>query len=576
MMLLHTWDVVGNDILPMIHAYHSGAAELILDAVKLLVFLTLPADPRSMNLNEQRHYINRTVQSLTKNSCAVIFSHMAEPLERFESGRLHLRDEDGRTIQLLLTFVRNLLLSYRENFPGNAPSSSQRVQPKGSILNILFDLHLPDLLCQMAKDARKKPFAEDITLLIEIFHLLFQSQVPSSLIHFLDHAGEKPKFDEYRQYGEQAASTLMKNRTARSRHGRFGGKTIYANSFQRSGKDQTTQLRKYYGARIFENSHESSLPSGLNERSQLAELARTLLVDGGFNEVVYVAWDHIRQRDMMVCNDEDQLNVHSFFALSQFFVTFVSLSFDWNLTDISKSDALSNLFDKHLFFWLRKKWEMFDHSKDVRGLLHVSALVKEMLALMEKIASGGSQADKFVCQALTAEGLCAEGDDGYHHFCNSLVKKFDSKSLPMIYLADCIEVLHIANNLIRELDPKLVALDGEMLNERSVSNYISLLAFFECNSSRLKSILIRKIKDITSSEYEGYLHAFGNLQIIHDIVVDGENKYSTETVVDRDDFLKLKDMAASILIGFMQTLYSTKSASATNYKKRKHTDLVLL
>lgn len=151
-MMLHTWDVVGNDILPMIQAYHSGAAELILDAgvhtlffpivhllsnifvsaVKLLVFLTLPADPRSTNLNEQRHYINRTVQSLTKNSCAVIFSHMAEPLERFESGRLHLRDEDGRTIQLFLTFVRNLLLSYRENFPGNAPSSSQRVQPKVS------------------------------------------------------------------------------------------------------------------------------------------------------------------------------------------------------------------------------------------------------------------------------------------------------------------------------------------------------------------------------------------------------------------------------------------------------------
>ena len=48
--------------------------------------------------------------------------------------------------------------------------------------------------------------------------------------------------------------------------------------------------------------------------------------------------------------------------------------------------------------------------------------------------------------------------------------------------------------------------------------------------------------------------------------MDGENKYSTETVVDRDDFLKLKDMAASILIGFMQTLYSTKSASATDYK----------
>ena len=48
--------------------------------------------------------------------------------------------------------------------------------------------------------------------------------------------------------------------------------------------------------------------------------------------------------------------------------------------------------------------------------------------------------------------------------------------------------------------------------------------------------------------------------------MDGDNKYSTEMVVDRDDFLKLKDMAASILIGFMQTLYSTKSANSTDYK----------
>ena len=107
-------------------------SSIFVSAVKLLVFLTLPADPRATNLNEQRHCINRTAQSLTKNSCAVIFSHMAEPLERFESGRLHLRGEDGRTIQLFLTFIRNLLLSYRENFPENAPSSSQRLQPKVS------------------------------------------------------------------------------------------------------------------------------------------------------------------------------------------------------------------------------------------------------------------------------------------------------------------------------------------------------------------------------------------------------------------------------------------------------------
>ena len=154
MMLLHAWDVAGNDILPMVQAYHSGAPDLILDAgehalrmfskplsfsalktfhvsaVKLLVFLTLPADPGALNFNAQRHHINRTVEALTRNSCAVVFSHLAEPLERFESSRLRSRDEDGKTIQLFLTFIRNLLLSYHDNSPYNAASSSHNVDSK--------------------------------------------------------------------------------------------------------------------------------------------------------------------------------------------------------------------------------------------------------------------------------------------------------------------------------------------------------------------------------------------------------------------------------------------------------------
>jgi len=588
MMLLHAWDVAGNDILPMVQAYHSGAPDLILDAVKLLVFLTLPADPGALNFNAQRHHINRTVEALTRNSCAVVFSHLAEPLERFESSRLRSRDEDGKTIQLFLTFIRNLLLSYHDNSPYNAASSSHNVDSKSGILTILIDLHLPDLLCQIAKDARKKPFVEDITLLIEIFHLLFQFQDPSSLIQILAaRAGTHPRFNEGGQNGERKAFTLNKKLHVCSRHGSFGGKTIHSYSLQRTRHVQAADFRNYYGVHVSDSSKNKSLTAGAV--TQLAELAQTFL-DGGFNEIVFVACDLMKQRDLIISN-EDLLNVHSFLALLHFFVSFVSLGVDGNLMDISESCTLSNLFDKHVFYWLKRTWELFDQNKDVRGLLYVSALVKEMLVFMEKITARGSQADKFVCQALTADVLWAEGHDGYLHFCNSLVKRYDSKCLPMIYLADCIEVAHMSKILIRQIDPKLVALNQDLLNERSVSNYTSLLAFPQWNSPRLNSILFRCFEDVENSELEGWLYGYANLQIIHAIAVSGGNKFATDksfasgtlpvfttrrTGMHPDGYLKLKDMATSIIVSFMQKLYLTKYGSASDYKRKKHMNLTLI
>ena len=84
-----------------------------LRAVKLLVFLTLPADASAKNVTEQRRYISHTLENLLQRReiFPILFSCLSGPLERLESSNLQLKDDDGKTIQLFLTFIRNCLLT---------------------------------------------------------------------------------------------------------------------------------------------------------------------------------------------------------------------------------------------------------------------------------------------------------------------------------------------------------------------------------------------------------------------------------------------------------------------------------
>ena len=135
MMQLHAWNLVEKDLLPLIKTYHSETDRSILDAskwnkhtlsnnlqviltncysraVKLLVFMTLPYEEEATNGVEQHRAMHHTLEALVRNKgvFAVIFSHLSGPLERYESSKLRLQEDDGKTIQLLLTLIRNVLL----------------------------------------------------------------------------------------------------------------------------------------------------------------------------------------------------------------------------------------------------------------------------------------------------------------------------------------------------------------------------------------------------------------------------------------------------------------------------------
>ena len=74
--------------------------------VKVLVYLTMPLEPESSNLAEQRSYLQSFKAPLLEGEClGIIVSVVMEPL----SAHPDMGEEDAQTVQLVLTLFRNLL-----------------------------------------------------------------------------------------------------------------------------------------------------------------------------------------------------------------------------------------------------------------------------------------------------------------------------------------------------------------------------------------------------------------------------------------------------------------------------------
>jgi hypothetical protein len=165
---LHAWNVLEKDALPLLLTYHGLDHEaLSLDAIKLLVFLTLPPDSDAANVIDQKRKSRAALEAMVRfratrgDVFAVLFSRLAGPLERHEDSKLRAREEDGKLVQLFVTLVRNLLLASQSpagETRGEADAAKSARRLRASVVETFRDLRVFSWLAQMARDARKKPF----------------------------------------------------------------------------------------------------------------------------------------------------------------------------------------------------------------------------------------------------------------------------------------------------------------------------------------------------------------------------------------------------------------------------------
>ncbi|KAG6575133.1 hypothetical protein SDJN03_25772, partial [Cucurbita argyrosperma subsp. sororia] len=101
------WNIVAKDLIPIIE-YCQDDRNAVLNAVKILVFLTMPVEPTSNDIAQQIEYLWGLKSLITCcNVVAVAVSLLESPLENLDCETF--TEDDWKLVQLVMTLFRNVL-----------------------------------------------------------------------------------------------------------------------------------------------------------------------------------------------------------------------------------------------------------------------------------------------------------------------------------------------------------------------------------------------------------------------------------------------------------------------------------
>ena len=153
--------------------------------MKLIAFLTLPTDKGANNLLEQNRAHLSDLNALIENEhiFAIVLGLIIEPLQQLESiGGTNFKNFESKSLQLILTFYRNLLIIAEEE-------SNTRI--KKNLSSCLFKYNFLDVLLVLVQNHKRILSHEDTALTIEILQLLFRDILPEKLAEKFSNAQDR-------------------------------------------------------------------------------------------------------------------------------------------------------------------------------------------------------------------------------------------------------------------------------------------------------------------------------------------------------------------------------------------------
>ncbi|KAI9094780.1 hypothetical protein K1719_026586 [Acacia pycnantha] len=177
------WDIVSKDLIPIIEHCQEDR-NLLLNAVKVLVFITMPIEPSSADISQQLEYLWKLKASITSSDIvAVIVSFLEGPLENLESDAF--TEDDWKLVQLVLTLFRNILAVQEiPLYQKTGGSASQLLSLRDSFLELLFRENVMDIILVIINYSGGSSafLRQDNLLLVEILHYIFMGQGPELIV----------------------------------------------------------------------------------------------------------------------------------------------------------------------------------------------------------------------------------------------------------------------------------------------------------------------------------------------------------------------------------------------------------
>ncbi|KAI8564941.1 hypothetical protein RHMOL_Rhmol03G0222300 [Rhododendron molle] len=172
------WNIVGKDLIPILE-HCQDDHNLVLNAVKVLVFLTMPVEPTSNDIPQQIEYLWALKSSITlSDTVPMIVSLLESPLENLECDTF--TEDDWKLVQLVVTLFRNILAIQEIPPHQKAGATTQFLSLRDKFLELLFNENVMDLILVLTQNigGSSRFLRQDNLLLLETFHYIVVGQEP--------------------------------------------------------------------------------------------------------------------------------------------------------------------------------------------------------------------------------------------------------------------------------------------------------------------------------------------------------------------------------------------------------------
>ncbi|XP_031093945.1 interaptin [Ipomoea triloba] len=482
------WNIVGKDLLPIIE-HCQDDRNLILNAVKILVFLTMPVEPSSTDIPQQMEYLWGIKRSITfSEAVPVIMSLLESPLENLECESF--TEDDWKLVQLVITLFRNILaiqdISPNQKAGG---STSQFMFLRDKFLELLFQENVMDVILVLSQHVGGscRHLRHDNLLLLETFYYIFMGQEPE----FIAKAYMKcSKVDEDAETSLNSLKEIMeeereKRKIIRQRN--LGCYSQFSGTFTRFSLDGSKTLLKgnpsvSHDALLKVNKNHRGpmkrtvwdhgrLPSTKNKILELLYGFMNQFLEGGYNVLIESVREDIDKEHHTVQNSDVLIFIH----VAQFVVSFqyhkflnkpnigvhtessVDCHTDSTLVRGSICGPIAESLNESMFQLVTQKWRYaFDtlkESNDYKFLSVAGSFMRTMLLMLDLVLEQSPENSKEnkTTRILLYKLFYDQTDEGMTLFILNQIKSFDTHKQAKSYLTDLLETMSILLQLMEKL-----------------------------------------------------------------------------------------------------------------------------
>ncbi|XP_022736248.1 protein timeless homolog isoform X2 [Durio zibethinus] len=484
------WNIASKNLIPIIEHWQHDR-NLVLNAVKVLVFLSMPIEPSSSDIPQQIEYLWNIKFSLTSSDAvAVIVSLLEGPLENLECELF--TEDDWKLVQLVVTLFRNILAIQDIS---SLQKAGHFLSLRDRFLELLFRENVMDLMIVLTQQigGSRGYLHQDNLLLLETFHHIFMGQEPELLskayLKGSEEGGDtKACIDDLKSIMEEE---VKKRRISRlhltGRHSQFSG------TFTRLTMGGSTAVYKanpnYASQTALLKSHKShgiSTQKNAKRHGQLHLTRKNILgllhdfvnqfLSGGYNVLMKSIREDIEKEHHAIQKGD----IIVFFKVAEFVTSFQyhkflnskptvenstsevsadkcadSTCFQGDICGPIAASMNESMFQLVISRW-RNAFEGLKETNDYKFLSAASTLMKNMIRMLDLVLNLFPEDSKEpqTARILLYKLFYDQTDQGMTQFLLNLIKNFNYRKQSKSYLADLVEMMHVIMQLMENLQAR--------------------------------------------------------------------------------------------------------------------------